>query len=139
MCAVELTNALPRLLIVDADPAICCTLQHILHHYGYQVCATTDPAHARALVASEPFDLLLIAAGAHSPIADAALMLGAAAPQPCAARMWLHDGSCREPDNGDALDRHASPTAIAIGVAQALARRAIALSALEAVGDVELR
>jgi hypothetical protein len=32
MRAAELIDALPRLLIVDADPAICYTLQHILQH-----------------------------------------------------------------------------------------------------------
>jgi hypothetical protein len=82
--------------------------------------------------------LLLIAPEVHGPISAAALMLFAAAMQPGAARVLLHDEGSAELDESGAfanavLDKHACPAVIATGVAQALSKRSASLLAF-AVG-----
>lgn len=138
MCANNLAGMAPRLLIVDANPAICYTLQHILEHYGYSVCATTDVRIARTLLGDEAFDLLLIAPLAASPAAAAEFLHCAHAQQPAAALALLGDGCDAAPlgwghlaYSHTTLDRHASPVTIATGVAQVLSERDVPLAMLE--------
>ena len=121
----------PRLLIVDDDPAICYTLQHILEYYGYAVHAAGDGVAALALLLSEQFDLVLIEPRLPGRIDGVNLMQLAAVHQPGAALVLLtgaldlalpyHRADIRR---YAALDKNASPVVIASRVAISLAQRA---------------
>lgn len=132
-------HAVPRLLIVDEAPAICATLEHILQHYGYATRAATDGVAALLLLMREPFDLLLIEPRLPGRIDGRTLIQITAIQQPGTGIMLLTGAlDLALPfDRIDlrrypALDKTASPTAIATAVALAqapLAERQIGLSA----------
>ena len=50
---------MPRILIVDDEPAILSTLQEILLPFGYEVCTAEDGLQALERVQSEHFDLVI--------------------------------------------------------------------------------
>jgi len=50
---------MPRILIVDEDPATCALLTRVLHDAGYGVETAPDSATALAMVADSPPDLLI--------------------------------------------------------------------------------
>src|SRR5687768_1931133 len=49
----------PRLLVVDDDASIRASLGLLLKQHGYASAGAASPAEATALVASQPFDLVL--------------------------------------------------------------------------------
>jgi DNA-binding response OmpR family regulator len=130
MTLANMIGATPRLLIVDHEPAICYTLQHILEHYGYAARAISDGAVALALLRHEPFDLVLIEPQLPGRIDGRKLIQLAAVHQPKAVIMLLtealelalpHDRvSARR---HLALDKTASPATIANSVVFALEQR----------------
>ena len=64
---------LRRTLILDTDPDTLITLQHMLEDGGIDATITWDEAEACQLLASVPFDLMLI--GDHPPELNAAAIL----------------------------------------------------------------
>ena len=131
MTRINMIDTTPQLLIVDHEPAISYTLQHILEHYGYAARAITDGAVALALLQHEPFDLVLIEPQLPGRIDGRILIQLAAVHQPDAVIVLLSGGLelALQHDRGDvrghlALDKTASPAAIASRVVCALAQRA---------------
>ena len=131
MICTDAINTAPRLLIVDEEPAICYTLQHILDYYGYAVRATTDGTAAWSLLLQEEFDLLLIERRLPGRIDGQSLIRLAAVQQPDAVTVLLTGALdvALPRERADvrgfaAIDKTASPSAIVTCVARALAPRA---------------
>jgi len=49
----------PHILVVAASPALRCTLEELLRHYGYTV-TTAAKGEAADLLAHGPFDVVLL-------------------------------------------------------------------------------
>jgi DNA-binding NtrC family response regulator len=131
MILPETIDAPARLLIVDEEPAVCYTLEHILCYYGYAVCSVTDGAVATARLLQEEFDLLLIERRLPGRIDGQSLIRMAAEHQPDLAIVLLTGTldlalPCdrAEVRRYPAIDKTASAATIATCVARALAPRA---------------